>query len=407
MGESVKIQMARLTWRQTICTVTVAALACMFVSAAPANAAEPSNDDFAAATEITQLPFSETVDGSEASVEPGEETVCNGGVASVWYRFTPDRDMSVKAEANDNITFQTVALSVYTGTSLDALTLVTCGTQSPLGYFYPQLVDFDATAGTTYYIRAADFNGTLATFTFDVEELIRPANDDKTNAQPVGDLPVSVSADTTNATIEPGEERPCGGITGSVWYSVTTATASDLWLPPSAIVAVYDVNGALIGCGGPFRTVAGGTYLIQVVSYPTPGPFNFEVRTYTPITGSVSVDSQATIDRFGKVTVTGTLRCTGDFGTGFNVQVTLQQQLGKQPVAEGYGFAYPYTPPGQAICDGQPHAWTAIVHGSQTSTAFWTGSMTATPSATILTDPYYFQAGLSGPTSKVSAKRAK
>lgn len=399
---------ARLTWRQRICAFTVAALACLFVSAAPAHAAAPTNDNFADATEITQLPFSETVDASEASVEPGEETDCNGGVASVWYRFTPDQDMSVRAEANDDITFQTVALSVYTGTSLDALTLVACGTQSPLGYFSPQLVDFDATAGTTYYFRAADFTGVLGTFTLDVEELIRPANDDRANAQPVGDLPASVSADTTSATTEPGEERPCGGITGSVWYSVTTATATDLTVRPASVgVAVYDVDGDLIGCGGPFRTVAGGTYLIQVVSYPTPGPFNFEVRTYTPITGSVSVDPQAKIDRFGQVTVTGTLRCTGDFGIGYNVQVTLQQQAGKQPVAEGYGFAAPYTPPGQAICDGQPHAWTAIVYGSQTSTAFWTGSMTATPSATILTDPYYFQADLSGPSSKVSAQRAK
>ena len=211
----------------------------------------------------------------------------------------------------------------------------------------------------------------LGTFTFDVEELIRPANDDRSNAQPVGNLPASVSGDTTNATIESGEQQPCGGVTGSVWFSVTTATASDLLVrPASAGVAVYDVDGALIGCGGPFRTVAGGTYLIQVASYPTPGPFNFEVRTYTPITGSVSVDSQAKIDRFGNVTVSGTLRCTGDFAIGFNVQVTLQQQSGKQPVAEGYGFASPYTPPGQAICDGQPHAWTAIVYGSQTSTAF-------------------------------------
>ncbi|GAA1995287.1 hypothetical protein [Microbacterium pumilum] len=397
---------ARLTWRQRLCAFIVAALACLFVSAAPAHAAAPTNDDFAAATEITQLPSSETVDGSEASVEPGEETVCSGGVASVWYRFAPDHDMSVKAEANDNITFQTVALSVYTGTSLDALILVTCGTQSPLGYFYPQLVDFDATAGTTYYIRAADFNGALGTFTFDVQELIRPANDDRANAQPVGNLPASVSADTTNATIEPGEQQPCGGITGSVWYSVTTATASDLSVrPASAGVAVYDVDGDLIGCGGPFRTVAGGTYLIQVVSYPTPGPFNFEVRAYTPITGSISVDSSSKIDRSGKVTVSGTLRCTGDFAIGFNVQVTLQQQIGKQPVAQGYGFASPYTP-GQ-ICDGRSKAWTAIVYGSQTSTAFWTGSMTATPSATILTDPYYFQANLSGSSSKVSAQRVK
>ena len=396
---------ARLTWRQTLCTFAVAALACLFVSPAPADAAAPSNDSFAAATEIGQLPFSETADGSEASVEPGEPD-CGGGLASVWYRFTPDRDMSVRAQANDNITFRNPGLAVYTGTSLDALSLIGCGTNSPLG-FYPGRVDFDATASTTYYIRAADFTGVLGTFTVGVDEIIRPANDDRSNAQPVGNLPASLSGDNTDATIEPGEQQPCGGNTGSVWYSVTTATASDLWLAPVSGIgnfAVYDVGGDLIGCGEPYRTVAGATYLIQVVGY-TPGPFNFEVRTYTPITGSVSVNSAAQIDRFGKVIVKGSLRCTGDFAIGVNVQVTLQQKVGKQSVAQGVGLAS-LDAPGQVICDERSNAWTASV-SSQTSSAFWSGAMTATPSAVMLTEPYYFQAELSGPSVKVSAQRAK
>ena len=399
--------MARMTWRQRICAFTVAALACLFVSVAPAHAAVPSNDNFADATEIGQLPFSESADGSEASVEPGEPD-CGGGSASVWYQFTPERDMSVRAQADDNINYRNPGLAVYTGTSLDDLSLIGCGSNDPQGYFYPGHVDFEATAGTTYYMRAADFTGVLETFTFNVDEIIRPANDDRINAQPVGDLPASLSGDTTDATIESGEERPCGGNTGSVWYSVTTATASDLWLAPVSgfgPVAVYDVGGDLIGCGEPFRTVAGATYFIQVAGY-TPGPFNFEVRTYTPITGSLSVDSSAKVDRSGKVTVTGSLRCTGDFAVGFNLSVTLQQKVGKQAAAEGVGFAYLYAP-GQVLCDGQPHPWTAFVYGSQTSTAFWSGSMTATPFATILTEPNYFGADVTGPTSKVSAQRAR
>ena len=104
--------------------------------------------------------------------------------------------------------------------------------------------------------------------------------------------------------------------------------------------------------------------------------------------------------------MTGSLRCTGDFAVGFNLSVTLQQKVGKQAAAEGVGFASLYAP-GQVLCDGQPHLWTAFVYGSQTSTAFWSGSMTATPFATILTEPYYFGADVTGPTSKVSAQRAR
>src|SRR6188768_1496191 len=133
--------MARMTWRQRICAFTVAALACLFVSVAPAHAAVPSNDNFADAAEIGQLPFSESADGSEASVEPGEPD-CGGGSASVWYQFTPDRDMSVRAQADDNINYRNPGLAVYTGTSFDDLSLIGCGTYSPQGYFYPGHVDF-------------------------------------------------------------------------------------------------------------------------------------------------------------------------------------------------------------------------------------------------------------------------
>lgn len=396
--------MERLTWRQRFSAFAVAAVACLFVSATPAHAAAPTNDDFAAATEITSLPFSETLDASEASAEPGEEALCSGATPSVWYRFTPDRDISIKAEATDNITYRSVSLAVYTGSSLDALSLVACGTQSPLGYYTPQLVSFDATGGTTYYIRAAGFTGRLGTVTLDVTELIRPANDNRANAEPLDSPPASVTGDTTNATLEAGEERPCGGNTGSVWYSFTTVTASDLWFQPAFGLAVYDGNGGLLSCGEPFRTEAGGTYLIQVVSYPTPGPFTFDVGTYTPITGSISVNPSAPIDRFGRVTVTGTLRCTGDFATGFIVSVLLQQKVGKQPVAEGAGYGDYYA---SGLCDGRSNPWTAYV-SSETSSAFWTGSMTVTPSAFVFTDPYFFQTELTGlSTTKISVQRAK
>jgi hypothetical protein len=344
------------------------------------------------------------VDASEASVEPGE-ALCAGSVASVWYRFTPSRNMSVKAQANDSITYRTVALSVYTGAALDALTLVTCGTQLPGGYYAPQLVSFDATGGTTYYIRAGDFSGQLGTFTLDVQEIVRPANDNRSNAQPVGDLPALVSGDNTYATMEPGEQRPCGGDAGSVWYSVTTATARDLWLTPSNVqVGVYDAAGNHIGCGG-FRTVAGATYLIQLVGNSfSLGSYSLGVTPYTPITGSVSVDSSAKIDRFGRVTVTGSIRCTGDFGVGFSLFVHLQQKIAKQPEAAGDGFAELQL--NVPFCDGQAHAWTATA-SSQTASAFWTGSLTATAFVTILTDPYYFAVSFTGQPTKVSAQRVK
>jgi hypothetical protein len=58
--------------------------------ATPAAAAAPANDDFANATPIPGVPFSATLDTSEATsdADPNLEG-CSGGTGSVWYTFTP------------------------------------------------------------------------------------------------------------------------------------------------------------------------------------------------------------------------------------------------------------------------------------------------------------------------------
>ena len=168
------------------------------------------------------------------------------------------------------------------------------------------------------------------------------------------------------------------------------------------MLATYDLEGNFIGCGPGFRTAAGATYLLQVALTYSPGPFSLEVRPFTPIAASLSVDQQAKIDRFGRVTVSGTLRCTGDFAVAFSVDVYLHQTFAKAPAAEGWGFNYG----GQPICDGRANPWTAVV-GSHTSSAFWTGSMSATPYARVLTNPSVSDVTVGGLTSKVSAQRQK
>jgi hypothetical protein len=53
----------------------------------------PANDNFANATTIVSLPFTDTVDLSLASTEPGEDvTDCYSSTQTVWYRFTAPVD---------------------------------------------------------------------------------------------------------------------------------------------------------------------------------------------------------------------------------------------------------------------------------------------------------------------------
>jgi hypothetical protein len=74
--------------RLRIATI-LAALPLMFFPSVVA-ASAPTNDNFAAATAITSLPYSATIDLSNATVEPNEDiSTCYASSRTVWYRFTP------------------------------------------------------------------------------------------------------------------------------------------------------------------------------------------------------------------------------------------------------------------------------------------------------------------------------
>jgi hypothetical protein len=119
---------------------------------------EPVNDNFASATQITALPFSDTVDTTAATLETGEPTPsCAASVDwSVWYAFTPATSESVSA--NFNASFNG-AEEVYTGTSLSNLTALQCA-----GVF--QLSTIHVNAGTTYYFQVAGSSDGRGPLTF-------------------------------------------------------------------------------------------------------------------------------------------------------------------------------------------------------------------------------------------------
>jgi hypothetical protein len=107
----------------------------------------PPNDDFANATPITAVPFSDTVEHLIAgTVEPNEPLPCAGGemLSTVWWAFTPTSTASYSASFAGPLSPQ---FAVYTGSSLAELDLQACSSGSD--------ITFQASAGTTYYLRAA------------------------------------------------------------------------------------------------------------------------------------------------------------------------------------------------------------------------------------------------------------
>ncbi|MBI4238109.1 MAG: thrombospondin type 3 repeat-containing protein [Deltaproteobacteria bacterium] len=187
--------------------------------------APPANDDFADAIPLTEVdlpyspaPFSTT----GADKEPDEADDCAWSANTVWYSFTPTVDtvVNIDATASDF----NVAATVYTGATLGTLGEESCE--------YNTIVQFTATADTTYYIRFGGLNATGgSSLNFTLSEVLPPTNDDFASAQAIGALPYSDTQTTSlAATTEGSESTTCSGqdLANTVWYSYTAG--SDTYL---------------------------------------------------------------------------------------------------------------------------------------------------------------------------------
>jgi hypothetical protein len=129
----------------------VAATASMVVlGALPAAAAPPSHDTIAGAKVISAVPFSETVDTTEATTDAEDAAInANCGApatnGSVWYSLTASAAAYIADVSQSNFT---AGVIVATGTPGN-LSLVTCG---------PRSVGFETAPGTTYYLLAFSDN---------------------------------------------------------------------------------------------------------------------------------------------------------------------------------------------------------------------------------------------------------
>jgi len=129
--------------------------------------AAPSNDNFANATLITGISFTDSINTTTATREANDEDgfgpcdpewfvtdLQNGGKHNVWYTYTPSVNewIAIDTKGSDYDTY----VAIWTGTH-GSLNLVDCnddglvGTTSELSYL--------ATAGTTYYYEVSEYNG--------------------------------------------------------------------------------------------------------------------------------------------------------------------------------------------------------------------------------------------------------
>ncbi|MGW6447375.1 hypothetical protein [Lentzea sp. NPDC055074] len=214
--------------------MTIGAAVVLTAALAPgAASAAPSNDDFAGATAITSLPFSSTVDTSDATPGADDPSHCGWSTGSVWFRYTAPADGFARM-TTDRPDDQKPSISAYTG-ARGALTWTPGACQHPHGGGSDT---FAVTAGTTYHFLLQD-NRFAGPVTFGLELVPRSANDDLSAAVDVR-LDTDAAGDTGPASLETNEPKPsCDrSSTRSLWYRYT----ADQALFVSAKVT-QDLNG--------------------------------------------------------------------------------------------------------------------------------------------------------------------
>jgi hypothetical protein len=170
------------------------------------------NDNFVDAKVISNLPFTDSFNTARASAAPNDPD-CVGQGPTVWYAFTPEEDLRIRANTFGS-NYDTT-LSVYTGQRSN-LSQIACNDDS---LDLQSRVQFAALAGETYYFMiGASGSGPGGQLTFSVRIAPPPpSNDNLADAIVISDLPFSDSIDAGGATTGPSDPDCTGGAT--VWYT--------------------------------------------------------------------------------------------------------------------------------------------------------------------------------------------
>ncbi|KOV82721.1 hypothetical protein ADL03_23425 [Nocardia sp. NRRL S-836] len=383
--------------------VAVAALTAFAPGVAHADA--PANDDFDAATEITALPATTTVDTTGATKAPDDPGICNyQSYSTVWVRYTASADGLVKLTSQSTrYTFY----AVFTGTR-GALTPVPGGCTTP----GEREKTFSVKAGTTYHLAVAEhYSGYTGPVSLTMTPVRAAVNDDRAAATPVT-VPSRVEGDLTRATPEPGEAPPScdAAATQSLWYSYRATRTQ--WVNVSAYYNAISVHRAgdlsEVDCfasggnsnGAVFATTAGETYLIRVArAADDADPFWMDVQAAAPLKPYTAVSyyepsvfddlpfELGSGDPHGRVLTSGVI----DFGDGTSKNFVAYEQIRHRYARDG--------------------VYTVTVSGSTNDGRTGTGTSTVTidthdVSVAPLTVPSSVRAGQTKPI-KVSVANAR
>jgi PKD repeat protein len=187
------------------------------------------NDNFADATSVSGLPYTDSVNLNVTGTEAGEPTACFTPTNTVWYSYTPTTTQSITATTSEYYG----AIAAYTGSTISNLTGVGCSDQA-----YYQGVTFRAQAGTTYYFQVGALYGYTGVMHFNLV-VSPPVSVD------FGYYPNYPSAYDTVEFNDRSWDPAGAGIASRAWDFGDGATATDVVYPTHRYAADGDYTVTL------------------------------------------------------------------------------------------------------------------------------------------------------------------
>ena len=244
------------------------------------NAVAPPNDNRDSATFVFTLPFDDSTDLTDATVEPGEPpSTCHDSIGpanrSVWYVLQSHQPGTIQVTAQ--VFGGAAVLTAYFDSAGLGLLQVGC---DPFG----APVTFNVDSGLFYYFQVSDFQGFVGPRVFHLQQDSTGGggggggNDNFADARIIPGVPFNDSADFNSATREPLEPGFCTFQSRTVWYTFTPAqtqrVTAVLQSPFFGSVSVFAGTAldslSFVGCTPSvpltFTAVAGTTYYIQLQS---------------------------------------------------------------------------------------------------------------------------------------------
>lgn len=192
----------------------------------------PDNDAFADAYVMSGAAFSLAEFSNCATKEAGEPNHAgNAGGRSLWFAWTPSSNQTAVLTTRRS-DFDTT-LAVYTGNTVNALSLVASNDDIVPNVVPQSLLSFAALAGTTYRITVDGFGNAAGTV---VLNLNPPANDDFAASLVITGRSGSITGHTVGASKENSEPAHAADVGGqSVWYR---------WIAPTDGLVDFNTAGS-------------------------------------------------------------------------------------------------------------------------------------------------------------------